>query len=92
MLQQTETPTTNELILQRLDTIAAELQLLRQAILRQDSPELDKASENIAAQLYGALGQGAKNEYDLLLEWERFNDEQVSYISPWAKLPALSGS
>lgn len=75
MLQQTETPITSQLILQRLDRIAAELQLLRQAVAITQMGAQETTEENIVMQLYGALGRGVKDEYDLLLDWERFDDE-----------------
>lgn len=59
---------TAEAILERIDTIARELQELRQAVLLQTrAPE-----ENLVEQLFGALGQGTWDEYDLHLDWQRF--------------------
>ena len=75
MLKQTGLPDTPELILQRLDRIVAELQLLRQAVAPVQEYPQELSDENIVRQLYGALGQGTKGEYDTLLEWERFGDE-----------------
>lgn len=57
-----------ELVLERLDTIIRELQELRQVVLIRNRP----AEENVTAQLYGALGQGTWDEYDLHLDWQRF--------------------
>ena len=57
-----------ENILDRIDAIIQELQELRQAVLTQTRP----VEENLAAQLYGALGQGTWDEYDPQLDWQRF--------------------
>lgn len=75
MLQYPDVPTASNLILQRLDKIAAELYSLRQAVIgaQARSPESDQ--EDIVMQLYGALGHGSKGEYDGMLDWERFGDE-----------------
>lgn len=75
MLQSTDLPAMSQLILQRLDKIAAELHSLRQAVIgiQAHSPEL--LQDNIVMQLYGALGHGSKGEYDLMLDWERYSDE-----------------
>ena len=50
-----------ETILKRIDTIIQELQELRQAVLAQER----SLPGNLTAQLYGALGQGDWDEYDL---------------------------
>jgi len=58
-------------ILQRIDVIMRELQELRKLVLRtqiEPSPAND-----LAQQLYGALGHGDWDEYDLDLDWQRFN-------------------
>ncbi len=75
MLEQTILQPTPQNVLDRLDVIVAELQLLRQtvAVLQEEQQETPK--ENIVMQLYGALGQGTKDEYDSMLEWERFINE-----------------
>ncbi len=58
-----------EAILQRIDTTIRELEGLRKALLRSQAqtPEND-----LARQLYGALGQGDWEEYDPDLDWQRF--------------------
>jgi hypothetical protein len=75
MLQYPDARVASQLILQRLDMIAAELYSLRQAVIgiQARSPESDQ--ENIVMQLYGALGHGSTGEYDVMLDWERFGDE-----------------
>jgi hypothetical protein len=59
---------TPEVIIKRIDIIVRELQDLRQTILVQTRPP----DGNLAGQLYGALGQGSWDEYDLYLDWQRF--------------------
>jgi Lon protease-like protein len=58
-----------EAILQRINTTIRELEGLRKALLRSQAqtPEND-----LAQQLYGALGQGDWEEYDPDLDWQRF--------------------
>ena len=75
MLQSTDLPATSQLILQRLDKIAAELQWLRQAVMGIQAHSPESSQDNIVMQLYGALGHGSKGEYDLMLDWERYSDE-----------------
>lgn len=58
-----------DLILRRIDAIIQELQELRQIVLVQERG----ADGNLAAQLYGALGQGTWGEYDADLDWQRFS-------------------
>lgn len=60
--------TTPEAIVNQIDAIICELQGLRQTILVQTQPP----NGNVTEQLYGALGQGSWDEYDLYLDWERF--------------------
>ena len=60
---------TAETLLERIDAIAHELEELRQAVLVQVRPP----DKNLADQLYGALGQGSWEEYDLHLDWHRFS-------------------
>jgi uncharacterized membrane protein len=57
-------------LLKRIDAIMRELQALRQSVqeMQTEAPET-----NLTQQLYGALGQGDWNEYDLDLEWQRFD-------------------
>jgi len=57
-----------EAVMERIDTIILELQELRQVVQVQKQP----AERDLTAQLYGALGQGTWDEYDLHLDWERF--------------------
>ena len=60
---------TAETLLERIDAIAHELEELRQAVLVQVRPP----DQNLANQLYGALGQGSWEEYDPQLDWHRFS-------------------
>ena len=59
----------SEALLERIDVIAHELEELRQLVLTQLRP----SDRNLADQLYGALGQGSWDEYDLDLDWQRFS-------------------
>ena len=58
-------------ILKRIDCIVLELQELRQAVLTQKQPTVP----DLAAELYGAWGQGTWEEYQPDIEWQRFSDE-----------------
>jgi hypothetical protein len=58
------------LILQRIDAIIAELQALRHQVATQPDPT---PPTNLVEELAGALGQGAWDEYDLQLDWQRFD-------------------
>ena len=58
-----------EAILQRIETLMRELAELRQMVLRIQS---EPAAGDLAQQLYGALGHGSWEEYDLRLDWQRF--------------------
>ena len=66
-VKQAEAPA--EVLLERIEVLAQELAELRQTVLMQTRP----ADRNLAAQLYGALGQGSWDEYDLDLDWQRFS-------------------
>ncbi len=59
-----------EAILQRIETIMQELAELRQMVLLAQSEA--PAAGGLAQQLYGALGHGSWEEYDLQLDWQRF--------------------
>jgi hypothetical protein len=64
-----EMESTAATLLERTDTIARELEELRKAVwLQAQLPE-----RNLADRLYGALGQGSWDEYDLELDWQRFS-------------------
>lgn len=58
-----------DMLLKRIENIVHELAELRQAVLMQARPK----ERNLADQLYGALGQGSWEEYDLDLDWHRFS-------------------
>lgn len=56
-------------LLERIDAIARELEELRKVVwLQAQLPE-----RNLTNRLYGALGQGSWDEYDLELDWQRFS-------------------
>ncbi len=59
-----------ETVLRRIDMIIAELQGLRQAVQVMSTQQ----QSGLTQQLYGALGQGSWDEYDLDLDssWQRF--------------------
>lgn len=59
-----------EALLRRIDTIIRELVELRENVARMQPAPDDK--EDLAEQLYGALGQGSWDEYDPDLDWQRF--------------------
>ena len=58
-----------EIILQRIDAIIRELEALRQSVV---AVQISPSSANLAQKLFGALGQGSWTEYDLDLDWQRF--------------------
>jgi hypothetical protein len=58
-------------ILQRIDAIIAELQTLRWQV--QAIQPLATSTSNLVDELAGALGNGRWDEYDKLLDWERFD-------------------
>lgn len=58
-----------EAILQQIDTIMRELGELRQMVLRIQSKP---TTGDLAQQLYGVLGHGSWEEYDMRLDWQRF--------------------
>lgn len=58
------------MILRRIDAIIAELQALRQQVVTIQSPA--PPSANLVDELVGALGNGRWEEYDEMLDWERF--------------------
>jgi hypothetical protein len=59
-------------IVQRIDAIIAELQALRQQV--QKAPHSTTSPANLVDELAGALGNGRWQEYDGLLDWERFDE------------------
>jgi hypothetical protein len=58
-----------EVVLQRLEEIIQELEALRQIIL---AAQVKPNGDNLAQKLFGAAGQGTWAEYDLDLDWRRF--------------------
>lgn len=64
------TAQTPDFVLARIDAIIRELYELRGLVTHERplSPHL-----GLSYELYGALGQGTWDEYDLNLDWQRFN-------------------
>jgi prefoldin subunit 5 len=58
-----------ETILERIDMIMHELQALRKTV---QAMQTQSSSGDLTQQLYG-LGQGTWEEYDLNLDWQRFD-------------------
>ena len=56
-------------LLERIDVIAHELEELRQAVWMQIRPP----DRDLVDRLYGALGQGSWDEYEPILDWQRFS-------------------
>ena len=63
-----ETQLPSEAVLERIDAILRELLELRQAVVAQGHA----AGGNMATELFGALGHGTWEEYDLDVDWRRF--------------------
>lgn len=59
-----------EALLQRIDTIIREMMELREKVARMQS--VTDTDEDLAQQLYGAVGHGTWDEYDMDLDWQRF--------------------
>jgi hypothetical protein len=58
-------------ILERIDAIITELQILRRQLSKEQFT--GPSSVDLVERLAGSLGQGTWDEYDLFLEWERFD-------------------
>ena len=58
-----------EKILQRIDAIMHELEELRKEILHF---QVKPPTGNLAQKLYGVLGRGNWDEYDLDLDWQKY--------------------
>ena len=54
----------------RIDELIRELQ----GLLRQITPFAPAVPPNVVDQLFGALGHGTWEEYDLALDWKRFGE------------------
>lgn len=57
------------LVIARIDAIIRELEALR----RQLVAPVTTGMPNLTEQLFGALGHGTWDEYDLQLDWARFS-------------------
>lgn len=55
-------------IAERIDGIIRELEQLRRQLVK----PVDRPAQGLTDQLFGALGHGAWREYDLDLDWQRF--------------------
>ena len=60
----------SETILRRIDDIIQELEALRKMVRH---TAVDHQTDVLVQQLYGALGQGNWDEYDVNLDWQRFD-------------------
>lgn len=65
--------TSSEMILRRIDAIIDELQSLRRAVITQQSPAITP-TRSIVEELFGSLGPGSWDEYDLMLDWKQFSE------------------
>jgi len=63
-----DTRVPSEAVLERIDTILRELLELRQTVAAQGHA----ARGNMATDLFGALGHGRWGEYNLDVDWQRF--------------------
>jgi hypothetical protein len=59
----------SEMILRRIDAIIRELELLRTLVI---ASETQQPAEDLTQKLFGVLGRGNWEEYDLNLDWQRF--------------------
>jgi hypothetical protein len=59
----------SEAVLERIDAILRELLELRQTVAAQGRV----ACGNLAKELFGSLGRGTWEEYNLDLDWQRFD-------------------
>ncbi len=65
-------PDTHEMIA-RLDAMIRDLQAMRQELA--DLPPAEpRPKPNLVEELFGALGRGTWDEYDLNLDWVRFGE------------------
>lgn len=63
-------------VLARLDAIMHELEILRRLLDEPTEPSVVTSTQpktSMTATLWGAAGQGTREEYDLDLEWQRFS-------------------
>ena len=58
-------------VILRIDAIIRELEALRRqlALVPEATP-----TRNLTEELFGAAGQGTRDEYDMRLDWARFNE------------------
>jgi len=57
-------------VIARIDTIIRELEALRRQLA---TPPKTTVTTSITEELFGAAGQGTRDEYDFNLDWTRFN-------------------
>ncbi len=63
-------PDTEEMI-KRIDAMIRELEGMRRELATMPKAE---ANQNVVDELFGALGHGTWDEYDLNLDWARFSE------------------
>jgi hypothetical protein len=56
-------------VVAQIDTLVRELVALRRQLVRPTEP----ATPSLTQQLYGSLGHGTWDEYDVNLDWVRFS-------------------
>jgi hypothetical protein len=59
--------------IERIDAMMRELYIMRRDLT---SPK-PKTTTSITEQLFGALGKGSRDEYDMDLDWKRFSEWQT---------------
>ncbi len=64
-------------VIMRIDAIIRELEALRQQVTML-TPATSETS-GLTKELYGSLGHGSWEEYDLDLDWVRFSNDCASY-------------
>jgi hypothetical protein len=58
-------------IIARIDIIIRELEALRRQLT---VPSKEAPPRGLTDELFGAAGRGTRDEYDLQLDWARFNE------------------
>jgi len=61
-------------VIARIDTIIRELEALRRQLELTMPPKTTITTTGITEELFGAAGQGTRDEYDLNLDWARFSE------------------
>ncbi|NOX64052.1 MAG: hypothetical protein GXP42_19265 [Chloroflexi bacterium] len=63
----------NQQAIARIDAIIRELEMLRRQLASSSNMKPHRVS-GVVEELFGAAGQGERNEYDLDLVWARFGE------------------